>query len=348
MINYCSGNILLNDAEALVNTVNTVGVMGKGIALQFKKAFPEMEKEYALACRRNEVVVGKMHIWDSGAYIPPRYIINFPTKKHWRHPSQLSYIKLGLVDLVEQIQRLGIQSVAIPPLGCGHGGLSWALVKNEIEKAFQKIPEVEVFLYEPVGVPRESEILNNTPKPLLTPTTANILRMIYQYYILEYFNPHLIEIHKLLYFYEKAGEPLNLHFKKYKYGPYSDSVRHILGRLDGHYISGLGTGESRPLAEVRILPECMKSVNEFLERTSDPSELSQRNADRVLKLIEGFENPYGMELLASVAWATMEDNIVSLEEIIQYLQNWNERKSKIIKPAHVKIAWERLKHEQWI
>ena len=348
MIEVHTGNILEANAEALINTVNTVGVMGKGIAYQFKKAWPAMEKEYASACKRGEVQVGQMYVWEAGGIMNPRFIINFPTKKHWRNPSQLSYIRLGLKDLVRVIRKLGIQSVAVPPLGCGNGGLDWNLVKPEIEKAFQEIPEVRVLLYEPAKVPVMYESINNTKKPPLTVVSANIFRIIYNYYILEYFNPLMIEVQKLLYFYEQAGQPLNLQFQKYTYGPYSDNVRHLLSRFDGHYIKGLGTGVIHPFAEIELVKGTIEEVDEDLAANAENEKESKQHADKVLQLIEGFENPYGMELLASVHWIAKQEKADSEEKAIEGIRQWNPRKAKIFPPEHILIAWNHLKKEGWI
>ncbi len=130
------GNLLTADVEALVNPVNTKGVMGKGLALQFKKAFPENFAEYERACRAGEVTTGRVHVVPRLA--SPRYIINFPTKNHWRQPSKLDYVREGMKDLLEHIQRLGIRSVAMPPLGCGNGGLDWRVVRPVIIDALSR------------------------------------------------------------------------------------------------------------------------------------------------------------------------------------------------------------------
>lgn len=125
MIEFRRDNLLASSAEALVNSLNTVGVMGKGVALQFKKKFPANFKEYERACKRGEVEVGKMFTVEVDSLTNPRYIINFPTKKHWRGSSRLEYMEQGLEALVREIQRLDLKSIAIPPLGCGNGDLSW-------------------------------------------------------------------------------------------------------------------------------------------------------------------------------------------------------------------------------
>ena len=153
MIDKTRGNILTADAEALVNTVNCVGVMGKGIALQFKKAFPENFKAYAAACRREEVKPGRMFVFETGQLFNPRYIINFPTKRHWRGKSRYEDIAAGLQALVREVQDRKIRSIAIPPLGSGLGGLQWGRVKAMIEAAFEEISDVQIRLYEPKGSP---------------------------------------------------------------------------------------------------------------------------------------------------------------------------------------------------
>lgn len=153
MIEFKQGDLLKADTEALVNTVNTVGVMGKGIALQFKQAFPENFRAYKKACDAKQVQPGQMFTFATGNLFNPRYIINFPTKRHWRDKSRLEDIKTGLRALVVEVQQLGIQSIAIPPLGCGNGGLDWSDVKPMITAAFASLPDVRVFIFEPMGAP---------------------------------------------------------------------------------------------------------------------------------------------------------------------------------------------------
>lgn len=151
MIELTSGNLLDSEAEALVNAVNTVGVMGKGIALQFRHRFPEMFRAYQEACKDGRVGPGKMDVFDRGnALIRARWIVNFPTKRHWRENSREADIVSGLLDLVRVVQSLGIQSIAIPPLGCGLGGLDWPIVRERIESAFSSLPDIKVFLFQPV------------------------------------------------------------------------------------------------------------------------------------------------------------------------------------------------------
>jgi len=165
MINLVTGNLLEAPVEALVNTVNCVGIMGKGIALQFKQAFPENFKGYAQACRKGDVRIGHMFVHETGSLFQPKYIINFPTKRHWRSKSRLEDIVLGLKDLIRTVEKLGIQSIAVPPLGSGLGGLNWKEVKGLIIDAFADIPNVDVLLYEPKGAPKADKIPIATTKP---------------------------------------------------------------------------------------------------------------------------------------------------------------------------------------
>lgn len=150
MIEITQGNLLEAPTEALVNTVNTVGVMGKGIALQFKQAYPEMFRAYKIACKANEVKLGKAHVFDMGGLASgPRWIINFPTKGHWHAGSRKSDIESGLLDLVDTIKRLNIHSIAVPPLGCGLGGLDWTDIRPLIESTLGRLTDVRVLVFAP-------------------------------------------------------------------------------------------------------------------------------------------------------------------------------------------------------
>ncbi len=143
------GNILCADVEAIVNPVNCVGVMGRGLAAQFKRAYPANFTSYELACKRGEVAPGKMHVFATGQLTNPRYIVNFPTKRHWRDQSRIEDIEAGLTALVTEVSARGITSIAIPPLGCGLGGLDWSDVRPLIEQACARMPDVRTVMFEP-------------------------------------------------------------------------------------------------------------------------------------------------------------------------------------------------------
>lgn len=155
MIEVGVGNLLAADVEALVNTVNTVGIMGKGVALQFKRAYPANFKAYRAACERGDVKIGEMFVFDMSSLDQTRYVINFPTKKHWRSKSRLVDVEAGLDDLVRVLTERRISSVAIPALGCGNGGLDWADVRPLIVAACDRMPDVRVLIFSPEG-PRTS------------------------------------------------------------------------------------------------------------------------------------------------------------------------------------------------
>jgi O-acetyl-ADP-ribose deacetylase (regulator of RNase III) len=162
MIHLTKGDILNADAEALVNTVNCVGVMGRGIALQFRKAFPENFKAYKSVCNKKQLHLGTMLVYDLNRYQNPKYIINFPTKRHWKNKSKIEDIEAGLEALMQEVSKRNIRSIAIPPLGCGLGGLDWIQVKPIIKKAFIALPDVHVLLYEPAGTPVTEAMIKET------------------------------------------------------------------------------------------------------------------------------------------------------------------------------------------
>jgi O-acetyl-ADP-ribose deacetylase (regulator of RNase III) len=338
-----SGDLLKEKTDAIVNTVNCVGVMGKGIALQFKQRWPKNFKEYEAASKRKEIKPGKMFIHDLGEWAKPRFIINFPTKVHWRGDSTLEYVEDGLRDLVKQVKRLGIKSISLPPLGCGNGGLDWDDVRELVFAAFKDQPEISVNLFEPKGAPPAREMANRTEKPKLTPVRAAIIKIISIYGEMEY-GLTKIEVQKLAYFLEKAGQPINLDFGKHNYGPYSDKLRHVLKALDGHYIVGVGdfAGE----ADIAVIPGAVAEADEFIKASGDDELANQ--VERVRNLISGFETPYGMELLATVHWvATQEPNIRNADDAIVDVHKWNARKRAILREDHIRLAWDRLKNGGW-
>ena len=344
MIGLWPGDLLEHDVDAIVNTVNCVGVMGKGIALQFKNKWPENFKAYAAACKANEVRLGRMFIYDSGGLVKPNYIINFPTKQHWRGNSELKSIRDGLADLVAKIKQLGIRSIAIPPLGCGNGGLDWAEVRPLIERAFVDLPHVEARLFEPGSALDPKTMVVRTERPAMTAGRAAILKVIEIYREMEY-GLSRIEVRKLAYFLQQAGEDLRLTFKKQRYGPYSEELKHALNRMEGHFIRGVGDGVMD--AEIEPDEAALSEADAFLARAGN-DQLRDR-VQRVAQLIDGFQTPYGMELLATVHWvATNEASARDPDTALAAIQNWNPRKKLLMKPTHVAAAWQRLQEGAWI
>lgn len=347
MIRETRGNLLQAPAEALVNTVNTKGIMGKGIALQFRQAFPAMFKDYERACKEERVMLGKMDVHDLGGLAGgPRWIINFPTKGHWKASSKLEDVKSGLLDLIAVIRALGIKSIAVPPLGCGNGGLPWREVRPLIEQAFAEIPEVEVLLFAPVETPQPVAMPNRTEKPKMTEGQAALVSLMDRY-LKGLLDPvvTLLEVHKLMYFLQAAGQPLRLVFEAKQRGPFATNLRHVLIRMESHYTSGYGDGQDSPDLPIDLLPHAIEDAAAVLEGNA----LISERMDRVKELIDGYEDAYGLELLSSVHWVMSHNERARTDKniAIEGVLSWNEAKRKRLKPEHLLKAWERLTALGW-
>ncbi len=348
MIQIARGNLLNAEVDALVNTVNCDGYMGKGIALQFKQAFPANFKAYEAACKHGEMVPGRMFIHDNGGLVNPRWIVNFPTKRHWRNKSRIEDIASGLSALVADVQRLGIRTIAVPPLGCGLGGLNWADVRPMIEQAFAPLPDVTVHLYEPNGAPPAKSMPVGTERPKMTPARALFVKLMDAYSALDY-SRTLLEVQKLAYFLQAAGQPLRLKYVPHHYGPYADNLNKVLEVMEGHFVRGYGDSQ-KPGAEIELLPGAVDEADAFL---ADDAEARERLA-RVAGLIEGFETPYGMELLATVHWVAHHaspgtaESVRDADQAISAVHAWNSRKCQMFQPDHVRVAWDHLTDAGWI
>jgi O-acetyl-ADP-ribose deacetylase (regulator of RNase III) len=344
MIHQAHGDIIKHDAEALVNTVNCAGVMGRGIALQFRCSFEDNYEAYRKACHHKEVLPGRMFVFGRYGQDTPRWIINFPTKRHWKGKSRLEDIQAGLVDLVRVIRENRIRSIALPPLGCGLGGLDWTVVRPIIEEALSLVPDVEVYLFEPGGAPSAKEMVNRSRRPRLTKAKAALLGLMEGYLAgLMDVTVTLLEIQKLMYLREEAGEPLNLRFAKATYGPYATRLSHMINDMEGHYILGYGAGGDEPSKPIELLEGAAQEGRIFLE--SHPPTLER--FEKVSRVIEGFESPFGMELLATVHWVAGREGAANLDEAIRGVHNWNERKM-MFTPHQIGAAWDRLHQLGWL
>lgn len=343
MIEYKQGNILNEDAEALTNTVNCVGAMGRGIALQFKYAFPDNFKAYEAACKKGKVQPGKMFVFETGKLTNPRFIINFPTKRHWRGKSQIEDIESGLKALVDTICRYNIRSIAIPPLGSGLGGLDWSRVKTCIEVALQSLTDVRVIIYEPSDVHQVEGLQLNQKAPNMTPGRAVLLELMYHYLngLLDPFIT-LLEVHKLMYFMQEAGEPLRLNYCKDLYGPYAENLRHVLKALDGFFISGYSDGGDTPMKQLTLLPGAIQKATAFLKHYPD----TRARFKKVGELVEGFESPFGLELLSTIHWIMRNFSINSVDDVVKHTYAWNERKQQFT-PRQIALAVDVLSGKGW-
>jgi len=344
MITYKTGNLLLEDTEALVNTVNCVGIMGRGIALQFKKKFPQNYVAYENACNEKEIVPGKVFVHETGNLLNPRLIINFPTKRHWRNPSLLEDIEAGLKDLVRVIRDYHIQSIALPPLGCGLGGLSWNSVRTLIENLLGELSDVQIVIFKPVNTPYTSKICTHPQNPNMTSGRAALVDLI-QRYLSALLDPliTLLEVHKLLYFLQESGEKLSLQYRKAPYGPYAENLRHVLHAIEGHFLTGYADGGDEPDKQLHLLPGAYENALDFLKRHKQ----TKSHLDRVSSLVEGFESPFGMELLATVHWVVTKENAKTIDQAINSVYNWNERK-KQFNTRQIELAFTVLTSKGWI
>lgn len=342
MIEYKKGDILREDVEALVNTVNCVGIMGRGIALQFKNAFPENFKSYVVACKRHEVQPGRMLVFKTGGLTNPKYIINFPTKRHWRGKSRIEDIEAGLVALINEIRSRDIQSIAIPPLGSGLGGLDWSNVRPRIEKVLRELPNIKVVVFEPNDV-SETRRNYSSDVPKMTAGRAALVGLMNRYLagLLDPFIT-LLEVHKLMYFMEESGEPLRLKFAKGPYGPYAENLRHVLKAVEGHLVSGYADGGDAPDKQLRLVPGAIDDATSFLQTHAE----TQGRLAKVSELVEGFESPFGLELLSTVHWVASREGAESLADILEMTYAWNERKRRFSE-RQIKVALHVLSQKEW-
>jgi O-acetyl-ADP-ribose deacetylase (regulator of RNase III) len=343
MIQYKSGDILCEDAEALVNTVNCVGIMGRGVALQFKDRFPGNFKAYAKACQRGEVQPGRMFVYETGQLISPRYIINFPTKRHWRGKSRIEDIEAGLDDLIQVIKKYNITSIALPPLGSGLGGLDWADVRPRIECALSILAEVRIIVFEPRDVKVTHEAAK-APPPTMTPSRACMVQLIDRY-LAALLDPFvtLLEVHKLMYFMQESGEVLRLRYTQGYYGPYSENLRHALRSVEGYFISGYIDDGDKPGRELALVPGTVADAKAVLESHSDTRERLEHVAD----LVEGFETPFGLELLSTVHWVVTRDMVSSDDDVITRTYTWNEHKRQFSR-TQILLALSVLREKGWL
>lgn len=353
MIEFTEGNLLDSDAEALVNTVNTVGVMGKGVALMFKEAFPENFKEYEAACRAKELQVGKMFVTRRDSFLGPRWIVNFPTKAHWRYPSKMEWVERGLDDLKAVIVRNDIRSIALPPLGAGNGGLEWAEVRKLMIEKLEDLKDVQVVIYEPTK--KYQNVAKRTGVEKLTAPRASIAELIRRYSILG-IECSLLEVQKLGYFLERFNRKLSLpvfdfDFGANKFGPYSDKLKHMLNGLDGSYLHcDKRLADAGPFEPIRF-DEAKRDVVALFMKTEGKGHLPAVEATSTL--IDGFESPLGMELLATVDWLIVEmgaePTVPAIREKLKYWPGGREsadRKLQLFEDRIIDIALDALKQSE--
>ena len=341
MVYYVKGNLLSANTEALVNTVNTVGVMGKGIALQFKNQFPQNYKIYKEACANKTFTTGQVLVFTEGNLMNRKIIVNFPTKAHWRGDSKYEYIVSGLEALKSVIKEQNIKSIAIPPLGCGNGGLDWMKVKPLIEKSLANLA-CEIYIFTPndeiKSILQKEEISSKEVK--LTPARAMLLYLLFQYESLGE-QSSLFVANKLAYFLQRKGEKLHLNFEAHHYGPYSVQLNHVLLHLNGVYLKGIEQNEVKPFEPIFLDYSKYSEIENYINKELSFDQ-TQRLQD-LLKLIEGFESTFSLELLATVDFVKNENKTDDIDQIQKAIANWSDRKANLFEKNQIQIAYNHLK-----
>jgi len=324
MIKYVKGNILESEAQAIVNTVNTVGVMGKGIALQFKREYPNNYKAYLEACKKKQIRVGEIFLFkDHNLSSGDKIIINFPTKNDWRKPSELSFIEEGLNDLIVKIHENKIKSIAIPPLGAGNGGLDWLKVKKVIEEKLSNV-NIDIIIYEPTD-----QIVEHMKKERVKLTDARAL-LLYVLYDLVRNGEYVSEFssEKVCYFLQRFGakEYFNLNFKPEFYGPYSGKVRYVLNALNGSYVMGYSDMSKKPFDPLTVVGDGYQTVISHIERKQELFKIAKETTN----FLDGFYSDFALELLSSIDFIATENNTFDKEVISKKLHEWSDRKQSLI------------------
>ncbi len=340
MLKFITGNLLESEAEALVNTVNTVGVMGKGIALQFKNQYPYNYKVYSKACKDGDFKIGDLLVVEEDSLLSGRRtIINFPTKTDWRKPSEYIYIEEGLKKLVELIKQKNIKSLAIPPLGAGNGGLEWNKVKAMMQYYLRNI-DAEITIFQPNSAIEE---ILKSERVKLTPARAMLLSVLFDLvkngeFVSEF------SAEKVAYFLQRFGAQDNfkLQYSANFYGPYSGKVKHVLYHLNGSYVTGYSSKDKKPFEEIGLRANTEKEITEFLNSNENAN--YKLIVDKTKEFLRGFYSSFGLELLSTIDYIMETQKTKDVEVIINELEKWSDRKKGFAK--FIKIATENIEKHQ--
>jgi O-acetyl-ADP-ribose deacetylase (regulator of RNase III) len=345
MIKYITGNIFESQSEALVNTVNTVGIMGKGIALQFKNQFLSNYREYIKACKSGALQIGQLLVVeDISLLYGKKIIINFPTKTDWRKPSEYDYIEKGLIDLVQIIKERKILSIAIPPLGAGNGGLEWFKVKALLEKYLSDLDCI-IAIYEPNAAVKE---VLKKERVGLTPARAMLLAVLYDLvrngeFVSEFASE------KIGYFLQRFGAKylFKLDYQPNFYGPYSGKIKHVLYYLNGSYISGYSSKEKKPFEELNLMMDAEQDVLAYLSKKEYQNEM--QIVLKTQQFLTGFYSNFGLELLSTLDFIIQQEQTTELPKIKQKLNEWSNRKTKLFSnDAFIEKGLAKLETAQFV
>jgi O-acetyl-ADP-ribose deacetylase (regulator of RNase III) len=339
-LTFKTGDMFQENADAIVNTVNCVGVMGKGVALEFKHRWPDNFRAYKRLCDRGELRPGKVYIHQEGDVLNGRnrFLINFPTKDHWRAKSKIEFIDRGLDDFVVQVKRLQIKSVAMPPLGCGNGGLEWSEVKALITKKLSAVQDVDFVVFAPGSdpLPQQADVRMTFERALLLKAFNDLA---------VYFDGRLtrITMQKITYFLQEVGVGFGLNFARNEFGPYSPELRDAFESMERQ---GLIEGFTSPDRETVVTRTGIELAKDYLK--GEDLERAEKLIERVGQLVDGYESPYGLELLSSVHFLATRENHQSLDGIVEALGQWGESKGSKFDPAVVSGAYQRLTEDQFV
>jgi|SRR5690606_647149 len=338
MISYAVGNILDSEAEALVNTVNTDGVMGKGIALQFKREFPSNYKAYREACNNMQIGIGNIFVSrDSNLRLGEKTIINFPTKTSWRKPSEYEYIEKGLDDLIRVIQEYKIKSIAIPPLGAGNGGLEWERVKKLIHRKLNQV-EADIVVFEP-----SQDIKDHLKTERIKLTDGRALLLFVLYDLVrngEFISEFSSE--KVCYFLQRFGAEkyFKLKYTPNFYGPYSGKVKYVLNVLNGSYIMGYSGMSTKPFEPLSIVADGYDEVDTYVNSRKELSDI----AIRTTRFLTGFYSDFTLELLSSLDYLSTKYKSTDPIFLKNKLEEWSDRKRTLFSDdKYINISLQHLR-----
>lgn len=339
-LTFKTGDMFQERAEAIVNTVNCVGVMGKGVALEFKRRWPENFKVYKRLCDKKQLRPGKVYVHQDGDMLTGgrRFLINFPTKDHWRAKSKMEFIDAGLDDFIDQVLKLQIKSVAMPPLGCGNGGLDWREVKALLTEKLTPLEDVDFVVFAP-----HEEMQSQAGGMKMTFERAVLLKAFNELAV--YFDGCLtrITMQKIAYFLQEIGVGFGLEFNRNEFGPYSAALRDAFESMERQ---GLIEGFTSDDRETVV----SKAGAELAEAYLRDGELDEANrmVERVSQLVDGYESPYGLELLSSVHFLAEHEKQRSVDCIVAALGQWDERKRLKFDSAMVDGAFKRLTEDRLV
>ena len=310
MIKYEVGDMFLSNADCLVNTVNCEGYMGKGVAYQFKLKFPENNKAYVKACKSGKLYVGTLHFYEEDGVM----IINFPTKNKWREKSRMSYITIGLDKLIELLPQLSVKTIAIPPLGCGNGGLDWQEVRAVIEKKLSPVQDKYQFL---VYEPSRNFIQKSKQVPKLGVSSLVLMQMAMG---LERFNS--LRLQKTAYFMNIFLKENFFKFQKYKYGPFAYSIDIVSKRIR-EYQSYYNVNNTRDTYNMVYQVLCSSKTDKDLERLNVAIK-------RAVSYVNQIKEDKNLEGIATVLFLIVEQNVYDLskEKVVDLFKGWSEDKAR--------------------